>query len=285
MAHSIAGFKSIDSLDALTNHLVFPLKEKEWGILALDLDQTLIQGRPTLGDEHFYRFMQNQNRLHDLPPDAHYAWTVQVREKIPYEACEPFERINQILEKFKQAGWTVIILTSRGLEMRDCTQQHLADSKIHLKIADVVFKEKDLNGKRMTKDQSLIQWMKKQPPWNDAVSIRVQFADDLEKYCAEVAQISEAVASVECLHYTGALPNPELSDAQMQELTIQLNAYRQNLPVPYENDLSDAAQAALELGMTEINPSQLYQAIQKVAAEQGYTFEGIAKLICPLNSP
>lgn len=275
MAVSVISFKQIKSLDELENScLSFPLRENEWGILALDLDQMLVQGMPTLGNEHFYRFMQEQNRLRGLKADAHYSWTVQVRERIAYETCEPIGKVNQVISRFMSEGWVVKILTSRGFDMKKCTHLHLEGTKLVLKVEDVIFKGRDIHGKLMAKDESLIQWMKEQPQWEQAESIRIKFADDVIRYCSEVQRVPDQIkhASVECFHYTGALPDPNLTNDQLEQLIVQLYAYSKGLEIPYQHVQSDVDHAMLALGITEVNAAQVYEAIGKVADLQGYGF-------------
>lgn len=273
MGISALNFKQIRSIEELQEIcLNDALQEGEWKILVLDLDQTLIQGRPILGNEHFYRFMQAQNRLQGLKPDAHYSWTVQVREQIAYETCEQIDKVNQVITRFFSQGWTVKILTSRGLEMMKCTQFHLEKASLVLRIDDVIFKECDIHGKLMPKDESLIEWMKKQPQWERATSIRIRFADDSEKYCAEVHRIPDQVnrASVECFHYTGALPDPDLTREQLEQLVVQLHAYHQGIKIPYCHNDFDVTSAMVALGITEINAVQVHRAIGTLAALPGF---------------
>lgn len=92
MSSTIQSFPKAQSLEELYGCLSTPLADGEWGVLAFDLDQTLIQAKPTLGDEHFYRFLMKQNREMGVNPDAHYHWTVKIRGNVLYEACESIEK-------------------------------------------------------------------------------------------------------------------------------------------------------------------------------------------------
>jgi len=161
--------------------------------------------------------------------------------------CPPVKKINRIISTFREKGWTVKILTSRGVDMKDITGKHLEQSGVDLTLDDVIFKEfhTDGSGKLLRKNESLIEWMKGQSLWNKRKTIRVLFLDDYEKYCIEVARVADDVerASVTCFHYTGSLPNPELSQVQMERLVVQLHAYREGRQIPYANEQSQLQEA------------------------------------------
>jgi hypothetical protein len=272
MSGAIQTFSQIISLEALRHYLSTPLEDNEWGILSLDLDQTLIQARPTLGDEHFYQFLKEQNRAQGIAADAHYHWTVKIRAKVKYETCESVDKINQIFKDFCAQGWSVNVLTSRGMDMKEATEQHLADSKLDLTIDDVIFKDFDGSGKLLPKDQSLMNWMETQPQRKTCRKIRILFPDDSDKYCREVARVADQVENtiVTCLHYTGSLPNPNLSEDKMKETVVQLHAHKLDQSIPYQsiscafND-SDLKIAMDTLEIQEIQPNSLHALIMKIA--------------------
>ena len=274
---SFQGFDKIQTLGSLQSLLNTPLDESEWGILALDLDQTLIQAKPTLGDEHFYRFLVAQNSARGIPSDAHYQWTVKIRSNIQYESCEAVEKINQIIQCFKNQSWSVQILTSRGVDMKEITEKHLEQSKINLSIEDVIFKERhgDGTGKLLKKDESLQKWMSTQPHWKNKETFRIIFLDDSEKYCNEVARVAEGVkkASVRCFHYIGSLPCSELSEAQMKQLIVQLHAYREGQSIPYEYDSTQLEKAKGCLGIDKIDAETLYTVMMKIAELECFAFQ------------
>ncbi len=276
MISAVQNFSKTQSLETLYGCLNTPLANGEWGVLAFDLDQTLIQARPTLGDEHFYRFLMKQNREMGINPDAHYHWTVKIRANVTYEACESVEKINRIIASFQKQGWTVKILTSRGADMKDITMKHLQESGVDLTLDDVIFKEFHVNGcgKLLRKNESLIKWMKSQPRWKTRETLRVLFLDDSEKYCREVARVTDEVekASVTCFHYIGSLPNPELSQVQMERLVVQLYAYREGRPIPYEYEQTQLQEAMCGLGIQEIKPNVLHATMMKIAELDKFPF-------------
>lgn len=249
----------IHSLDTLTGYLNTPLAHQERGVLLFDLDQTLIQAKPTLGDEHFYQFLMEHNKANGHHPDVHYAWTAKIRAHVPYVACETAEKINQIITSFREKGWTVKILTARGLDMKEATMKHLAQVGINLTPDDVIFKKKP----GLKKDDSLIEWMEEQPPCQ---MFRILFLDDTKKNLADVARVAQKVekASVTCLHYAGALPNPELSQTQLEQVVVQLHAYLQDQPIPYAYEPERLKIAKDALGIQEITSQALYQKIKEL---------------------
>ena len=269
MTSLVESFCKIQSLKNLYEYQT-PLAKNERGILAFDLDQTLIQAKPTLGDEHFYHFLMKSNREEGLDSDAHYYWTSKIRAKITYESCESIEKIKQIISSFKEQGWTVKILTSRGLDMRDITEKHLAESGINLTIDDVIFTEAhpEGNGEFLKKNESLIKWMKaQQPQWESSQALQVIFLDDSEKHCKDVSKVADEVekATVTCLHYTRALPNPMLSQAQMEQLIVQLHAHKEGQPIPYEHNKSHLQNAMKKLELQQATTKALYNTIKKIA--------------------
>lgn len=263
-------FNKISSLESLSNYLNPPLANGEWGILALDLDQTLIQAKPTFGDENFYLFLKEQNKLQHINPDGHYQWSVKIRSNIAYETCEPFDRINAILKNFRVQGWSVQVLTSRGLDMKELTIKHLKDSLLDISIDDVIFKERHpLSQKLLSKDESLIKWMETQQEWTSYHKKQIVFPDDSIKYCSEVSNISNKVTNttVHCLHYIGALPNPSLSNEQMNQLVVQLHSYYMKKPISYNYSENELAQAKKDLNIHLINKEEIYQIIFKLAMD------------------
>lgn len=269
-------FLQITSLEALHNYLNPPLINTEWGILSLDLDQTLIQARPTFGDEHFYHFLKQQNEGQNIDPNAHYHWTVQIRSKINYDTCESIDKINAILKDFQDDGWSVKVLTSRGLDMREITKQHLEDAGLILNIEDVIFKTfcPGKSDKLLEKDKCLINWMETQPQWETCERIRILFPDDSDKYCKEVARIADQVerATVTCLHCIGFLPNPELSESQMKQLVVQLHAHSLNQHIPYTYSESDVTVAMEALNIQALQVDAIYTCIRKIAGKDNFSF-------------
>jgi hypothetical protein len=72
-------------------------------------------------------------------------------------------------------------------------------------------------------------------------------------------------AAVTCFHYVGNLPNPELSQEQMEALIVQLHAHKANHPIPFDFNASHLKYALKEFGVTELNADTVYGAIRKVA--------------------
>ena len=180
------------------------------------------------------------------------------------------DKINRILQDFRNQGWSVKVLTSRGLDMKEATKKHLEDSKLDLSIEDVIFKQlrPDGSGHLFEKDGSLITWMETQPQWKTSKNIHILFADDSEKYCREVSRVTDLVkkATVTCFRYIRALPNPKLSDAQMEQLVIQLYAHKTNQPT---QDLDNALKG---LEIEKIDAPSLYETIRKIAEIDGFPF-------------
>ncbi len=274
---NIQELRSIRSLEELYGYLDIPLADNEWGILPIDFDQTLVQARPTLGDEHFYYFIKKLNEKIGINGDAHYEWTVKIRAKIPYETCEPVDKINRIISAFRQNGWSIKILTSRGEGMRDITTDHLKQSGLDFSPEDIIFKtfKKDGSGKLLKKNESLIQWMKEQFQWSKCPRIRILFPDDSDQYCQEVARIANDVekATVTCFHYTGALPSPELSEVQMDQLVVQLDAYQKGEQVPYEWNKECLSIAMKSLSLQEVTSASLYAKMAEIAARDNTPFK------------
>jgi len=252
-----------------------PLANGEWGVLALDADQCLIEAQPTLADEHHYKFLVAQNAKAGTYAYGHYSWTTEIRKSVPYRSCESAEKVNAFMENAKAAGWFVVILTSRGLDMRDTTQKHFSQAELSISLDQVIFKERDTDGNLLTKDLSLINWMKGQDAFQTAEKIRILFADDSTSYCKEVQRVESAIshASVACYHYVGSLPNSELDKAQLSRLVHQLNVYQKGGGIPYEEPISSqTASAMTALEIKELTPQNVYQACKQVASQQGKPF-------------
>ena len=262
-----SSFPSIPSLTWLSSHLVHPLLEGELGILALDFDQTLAQALPTLGDEHFYHFLKQLNRNRGMDADAHYRWTVKIREKISYEPCEPIEKINRLIQEFREKGWIVKVLTSRGEDMRQATANHLRQANLDLSLEDVIFKTRSENGTLKKKDESLISWMRQDPKWFDGRKVHVLFADDSARYCEEVSRVGQTIlqASVICYQYTTSAPNPNLSKLQLGQLAVQLNAYQKGAEISPEWDLERCEEAMDNLGLSEMTPEAFHEVMIRMA--------------------
>lgn len=260
-------FPKIGSLNAVFDHDSPPLalQEDEWGMVMLDLDQTLIQARPTLGDEHFYKFLVRLNEADGVDSDLHYHWVADVRKQVPYESCETSDKVMEFINRFRQNNWTVKVLTSRGLDMREATAAQLAQAKIGLTVEDVIFKRPNQEGKLMDKDDSLIDWMQTQGPWTEAKKIKVFFLDDNTKYCQHVARVKDKVsrASVACYHYIGAEPRDVLQPAQLEQLVVQLYAYSRSEPIPYQHDAAQVQAAMAGLKMKEIEEGAVYKKIRE----------------------
>jgi len=275
MASLTGIFPQIATLEALREHLSPPLAPDEWGVLALDFDQTLVQAKPTLGDENWYHFLKQQNRERGIETDAHYRWSVAIRSKVSYEACEPADRINALIQAFREHKWSTKILTSRGMDMRRVTEKHLHESRLCFSLDDVLFKKRSAESNALLqKDESLLQWMESQPQWHSHKTIRVLFADDLIKYCGEVARLADRVqkTTVHAMHFVGALPNPDLSEEQMNRLVVQLDAYRQDQPIEESYRASDLHQAMRNLEIQTVSQSSLYSAMVKIAERQALPF-------------
>ncbi|MBU6383702.1 MAG: DUF2608 domain-containing protein [Verrucomicrobia bacterium] len=277
---NIQGIKSIQSLEELDGYLDPPLAgNDEWGILLIDFDQTLVQARPTLGDEHFYHFLKKCNEERGINPDAHYEWTVAIRAKIPYETCESVDKINRVISAFRQKGWSVKVLTSRGEGMRDITKDHLQQSRLALSLEDIIFKtfQQDGIGKLLKKNESLIDWMKGQSKWSNCQQIRILFLDDSDEYCQEVAGVAAEVkkATVSCFHYIGAPPNSQLSEVQMDQLVVQLDAYQKGEQIPGEWDRERFSIAMESLGLQEVTPVSLYTKMVEIAASDNTPFKSV----------
>lgn len=267
---AIPSFPQIDSFEALCGYCS-PLDHDERGILALDLDQVLVQCRPTLGDEHWYTFLVEQNKTMGKENIwGHYHWTVKVRKELAYETCEAVEKVNQVISQFRERGWTVKILTSRGFEMQEMTDSHLQESGLTLTIDDVIFKRRRDDGGLAPKDECLENWMKSQPERDSKPKARVLFVDDSISYCSEVARTQ--AASVTCLQYTAALPNPELSQKQMERLIVQLFHYREKRDIYGDYTETQLPDAMAALGVERIEPQSLYHAMVKVAELDGHPF-------------
>ena len=263
-------FDAISTINALADH--WDLAGDEWGILALDFDQTLVKAKPTLGDEHFYRFLCEQNSLQGLNKDAHYHWTAKLRAKVIYESCEPFEKVNTLLQQFRNKKWSVPILTSRGLDMKEITLSHIQQSQLNFAPEDIIFKtfHPQDSKKLLFKDESLLHWVERQPQFKQAKKVRILFVDDTLKYLSEVARLSQKISSVTCLHYTGAEPNPKLSSHQMEQLLVQLYAHRteQSIYATQENHLEEA----IKYFQISSIQADLYPTIRKIAAEDQFPF-------------
>ncbi|MCH9631912.1 MAG: hypothetical protein S4CHLAM6_02340 [Chlamydiae bacterium] len=280
MSLSIKQFPQIDSFEELAPLFLNQIDEEEQGVLALDLDQTLIEAKSIFGSEHFYQFLMKYNTLNGLDANAHYHWTVQLRQDIDYKSCEPVDKINSIIAKFRDRGWHVKILTSRGLGMREITQKHLKQSGIDLKISDVIFKQfyPDNSKKRMPKGVSLIKWMNEDPSWRTCdKSFQVLFLDDSIRYCHAVDSISETLphAKVTCLHYTKALPNPDLTQRQLEQLAVEVNDYLKQKNLQRNHDEKDLDLIPNLLETTRLSEKKIYEKIVEISAFDGLPIMGL----------
>lgn len=275
----------ISSLESLSSHFASPLPDGEWGILSLDLDQTLIQAKPTLGDEHWYRFVRGKNLEKGLDKAGHYKWACQIRQIVEYQPCEPAGTINDIVKSYREGGWSVNILTSRGTDMKEATVKHLRDSKLDFPIEKVIFYEKGAD-ERTPKDVRLANWMKSQPQWSQCESICIHFVDDRPECCEQMAHIPqtiEKIRMVECFQYKNE-PNPNLSQPQLDQLAVQLHWYQATRSIPYtavpptESDVL-VAMEGLHIGAKGADqlPDQLYDVMQKMAEQDGASFSAQAK--------
>lgn len=257
-------FPTITTLNEVLINTPLTLEQGEWGLVMLDLDHTLIQAKTILGDEHFYKFLVKHNKESKINADIHYNWVAKIREQIPYETCELTDRVNHFIQVFRANNWTVKILTSRGLDMKESTLAHLAQAKIDLSIDDVIFKKAE-NNKWPDKDDSSIAWMKEQKQWHEAKKIRMVFLDDNEKYCKHVARVGEKVchASVTCFNYLGAEPKDELRPDQLKALVVQLHAYSNNRAIPYQHDEADVQAAQAALSIPEITAKAVYEKVME----------------------
>ena len=232
---SAAQFQEISSLTELHPFAISSNKKGAWRILALDFDHNLVEAVSTLGNEHFYKYMQHWNIKKGRDKDHHYHWTSQLRTQVRYQACEPIERINPLLAQFRENGWTVVILTSRGEDMKEVTQQHLEDANLDISIEDVIFKTKDLATQQLLpKDGAISQWMQKQPQWDPSRAVEVIFSDDDVRYCEAVQRLPQRIANatVTCFHNIGTLPNPKLTQDQLNHLVLELGIYKHTQSIP-----------------------------------------------------
>ncbi|SPJ31718.1 DUF2608 domain-containing protein [Candidatus Protochlamydia amoebophila] len=79
-----------------------------------------------LGSEDWYKFVTACNKSAiDLHYDAHYKWSIKVREFVAYESCENSLKIAKLIEKLRERHWTVVILTTRKKDMEHVTLQHI----------------------------------------------------------------------------------------------------------------------------------------------------------------
>lgn len=268
----LSPFPELTTLVDLTSerHLT-KVGETEQAVLALDFDQVLVEAEPTLGDEHCYKWL---NKMHNATglckKEAHYAWIGQLREKIDYRACETVETVNNVIEMYRQSGWKVVVLTSRGEDQINLTEKHLKEAGLAIEIRDVIFKAK-VGGKRLNKDEAFEKWMSDNN-WDRSKLTRLYFADDNTDYCVDVARVAREVQNVvvNCWHYTHSLPKPEFSETQLKQLVVQLHAHYKGMPIPKGNFSDEEIRAALKgFGMLELNEQTIYNKMLEITAHFG----------------
>ncbi|MDN3507246.1 MAG: DUF2608 domain-containing protein [Simkaniaceae bacterium] len=267
-------FTKIHSLEDLLPHLKVANDNKK-KVLVLDLDETLIQGKPTLGNEPFYDALAELNNSNGRSWTAHYAWTALLREKITYECCETAEKVNRVLSEFRAKGWDVIGLTSRGEDMKDLTATHLASAGINLPIDEIIFKsEKDGEGNLLGKGDHLTSWKNKNYQDNPVEFLCVD--DDKKRALPSLKAVDgQEDMSVICVHMerTDRPEKGTLPDSDWERVAVQLNAYVQGKPIPY-GDFDDPAlkEALAQLEIPDTKPANIYQKIAEIAGKEGHPF-------------
>jgi hypothetical protein len=267
-------FPQIRKLEELETHL-FSLPEGEKGVLALDFDHVLVRGTG-IGEEGVYKWLLDQNSKAGLYKYGHYSWTAEVRKTTPYIPCEDPLVVNRVVIAFKDKGWDVVILTSRGVDMQECTEYHLKTANLPFLVQDVIFKERNSEGKLLKKNESFAKWVDGHSTLSKAKKVHVLFTDDSISYCEEVQALSSEVNrfSAKCFHYIGALPDSKLSQEKIERLFIQLHAYRNKETFSDDSAISvqDLLSAKEGFKVEEVNSQTLYECMKDVARIDGKPF-------------
>lgn len=224
-------------------------------VLGIDFDQTLVRANDIyLGSEDHEKWLQDERRNGKI--DRHTKWFIKVRDKVPYQSCEAFEKINNLIQEFRLNGWQVVILTARTLEMKEITLKHI-------KQTGLLFTEKELimrneSGKGIEKSDSLKDWLEKCQNWHKTRHFTLIFADDSLYNIKEMLKnlykkIPEKKVTMACYHYQAHLPSSIVKTDQLANLTLQLAAYKSDLTIPQNQNNIDKRDLEIAMKTLEID--------------------------------
>ena len=156
--------------------------------------------------------------------------------------------------------------------MKEATVRNLHDSKIDLKMQDIIFQVR-VDGKSKKKSESLHDWLKAQPEFGPESGVEIIFVDDNKPDCDDILTVAQKVAraKVKCFQYTGASPDMHavaLDQTEMENLLIQWYAFKENKPIPpnFVKPPLDLLERAMKFfGIHEINESTIYSVFTQMA--------------------
>ncbi|WP_068471448.1 DUF2608 domain-containing protein [Candidatus Protochlamydia phocaeensis] len=253
-------------------------------VIALDFDQTLAKACSCFGSEHWYHFLVKHNQEASLPADIHYPWSVKVRYRVSYTACENAEKIRSLIKKFRESNWMVVILTSRGPDMKEVTLKHIQEANLPFDEQDIIFNLEEGDAFQRKKHNRLMGKLAQSPRWEYATKLTVLFADDHFPHCEDLVSLPSLKITqekfiethVHAFHYLKEPPSAHLSSKQMKNLTIQLQAYKEQRTLPEDDEEPNIehvkrAQHALEIA--DLTEKKLFEALEKIAQLEGMPFK------------
>ncbi len=251
--------KMTESIQDLLPHAPLLAKEEK-GILALDLDYTLI-APPTIASDNVIHFLNASNEVYGYQRYTHYRWMDFLREQVPFHLCETADLVEEVIESFRSKGWEVCIVTARADTVRELTLTHMKSAGLNFDLKDVIFCG------QTPKDEAIEQ---KAGP---CTRLRVLFLDDNIFNCHNVNRLAKRIegAVVECFYYNRWPQSPQLSDTERKELVMQLHDRKRGKEIGSYLE-SDHVPAMKALNMESLEDRELHRAIREVAEKDNYTF-------------
>jgi hypothetical protein len=250
-----------------------PASTTHWKIIALDFDQTLATATTYLGSEDWYKFLTDTcKKTEELHYDAHYKWSIKVREVTPYRACEDSTELTNLIEKLRKNNWLVVILTTRKPDMETITLQHIQQAQLPFVKEDIIFKPRS----GIQKNQAFQEWIQKRPGWEKVTRVTVKFVDDTVDHCKSMASLDKLIENVqvECLHYCKYPSTANINQSQLEALAIQLACYKSK---KFSSFLNKKEELGLEEALNILNiqflaKEALFAEMKQLAEEEGTSF-------------
>lgn len=242
-------------------------EETHLKVIALDFDATLAKSKAYLGSEDWYKFVTEAcKKTTDLHYDAHYHWAIKVREVVPYESCEDAKEIAQLIEKWRNDQWRVVILTSRKYDMLSVTLQHIEQSGLPFSKEDIILKP----GSGKQKNEFFHEWVQKELGGSNK-KLTVRFVDDTLDHCKAMAKLENA--KVKCFHYTKHSSSAAIDQPLLETLSIQLAHYKSRNFSSYLNKAEMDLDKALQiLEIEKLSEENIFSTMQKLASDEGAKF-------------
>ncbi len=282
---------SIESLFELYSH-IFPDITKESSdssldsqskikVLAWDFDHVLGISEALATSDYLNDFMLRMNKEKGRHKNAHDPLLLKMREHTPFKTCEDPKELRSMIDKAREEGWKVVILTSRPKNMLSVTLKNITEMGLSsFSRQDILFRSESVHD---TKVSRLYMHLKTMPAWDKSKKIEVIFIDDKKFYCENVASLSSLLdnrsieVEVKTFHYLKAAVIDKLTKEQLPILAVQFAAYKEFETIPFDNEINQEmvsnACEYLKISESDLTEESIYNIIKDVAEARQVPFD------------